>query len=556
MTATKTISKGQTAAADVASLLRARNSLLWIVTREEHRVEGFLFEAAAAAGYKTMFWDVAQGVTTINGEPAKNGNQPIGGEDVETTLAAIRTASDVKPKADDKGNRTVWVMRDLPRWLGDGIAGAKPMRQLRNLSKHLPRVDRKSAQAIIILTTESNIPADLAGHATVIEWPLPDRSEIEKVLTDAINSLPEYETDKETGEPILTKPIRSLAATPETRETAIDAAVGLTSDEAASCFAKSLVQTRAIDPVLVSNEKKRVIARERVLEWIDPLKEGLDAVGGLDNVKAFLNERKDAYTPAAREYGLPAPKGIVLTGMSGCGKTLTAKALATGWSVPLLRLDLGALKDKFVGGSEGNLRKALKVIEAIGRCVVLIDEIEKAMQGATSGSADGGVSADALGTILSWMQDHPAGAFIIATANDVSSLPPELLRKGRFDEVFFVDLPNAIERKGVLKAALKANGRDKVKINFGEVADATEDFTGSEVAELVSTALYAGFADSVREITTEDLILAASKVVPLAKTKADKMTELRKWGKANARPATSATKLEVVSGGSRQIDLG
>jgi len=305
----------------------------------------------------------------------------------------------------------------------------------------------------------------------------------------------------------------------------------------------------------VSNEKKRVIARERVLEWHDPIKGGLDAVGGLDNVKEWLNARTEAYSPAAREYGLPAPKGVVLTGMSGCGKSLTAKAVATAWGIPLLRLDLGALKDKFVGGSEGNLRKALKVIEAIGRCVVWIDEIEKAMQGATNGgSADGGVSADALGTILSWMQDHPAGAFVIATANDVSSLPPELLRKGRFDEVFFVDLPNTVERKGVLKAALKANGRDKIKIDFGAVAEATADFTGSEVAELVATALYAGFADGVREINTKDLLNAADRVVPLAKTKADKVAELRKWGQANARPATSATKLEVVTGG-RQLDL-
>ena len=545
MTAIKTISKGQTAAADVASLLRARNSLLWIVTREEARVEGFLVEAAAAAGYKALFWDTAQGVTTINGDVVKG----VGGNDCGDTLNAIRAAADQGAK----GVRQVWVMRDLPKWL-DGQIGAIPSRQLRNLAKHLPGVDRKAAQAIIILTTEGNIPADLAGHATVVEWPLPDRSEIEKVLTTAINSLPEFEKDKETGEDIKSKPIRSLATTPETRETAIDAAVGLTADEAASCFAKSLVQTRTIDPIIVSNEKKRVIARERVLEWHDPIKGGLDAVGGLDNVKLWLNERKDAYSPAAREYGLPAPKGVVLTGMSGCGKSLTAKAVATAWGIPLLRLDLGALKNEFVGRSEGNIRKALKVIEAIGRCVVWIDEIEKAMQGATSGSADGGVSADALGTILSWMQDHPAGAFVIATANDVSSLPPELLRKGRFDEVFFVDLPNTAERKGVLKAALRANGRDKVKIDFSAVAEETDSFTGSEVAELVSTALYAGFADGAREITTDDLINAAAKVVPLAKTKADKVAELRKWGQANARPATSTTKLEIVSGG-RQLDL-
>jgi AAA+ superfamily predicted ATPase len=549
MAAIKTaLSKGRTAADDVASLLRARNSLLWIVTREEARVEGFLVEAAGAAGYKTVFWDAAQGVTTIDSKKV----QGVGGEDVGTTLAAVRAASDQDPK---KSVRQVWVMRDLPRWLGDGMAGAIPLRQLRNLAKHLPGVDRKAAQAIIILTTESNIPADLAGHATVIEWPLPDRSEIEKVLTSAINSLPEYDTDKETGEEIKSKPIRSLATTPETRETAIDAAVGLTAEEAAACFAKSLVQTRTIDPSLVSNEKKRVIARERVLEWVDPIKGGLDAVGGLDNLKDWLKVRKSAYSPAAREYGLPAPKGGVLVGISGCGKSLTAKAIATAWEVPLLRLDLGALQAKYIGESQQNIRKAFKVIEAIGRCVVWIDEIEKAMAGSSSGASDGGVSADALSVVLNWMQERTSEAFVIATANDVEALPPELLRKGRFDEVFYVGLPNATERKGVLLAALRANGREKVKINFNAVVEATDRFTGAEIAELVPSALYAAFEESAREITTADLIEAASNVVPLSKSRADKIAKMEKWGTENARPATrAAARLEVVSGG-RQLDL-
>jgi len=538
---TAQISKGQKTATDISSLLRARNPLIWVITREEARVEGFLTEAAAAAGYKTLFWDIAQGVTTLDGKPATSFRDA---QDPATAFGAVRSEAD----KGEKGERQAWVFRDLPTWL-EGTPGAAPRRQLRNLAKFLPSVGRKSAQAIIVLTTETNVPADLAGHATVIEWPLPDRSEIEKVLDTAINSLPEFEDAEKT------KPLRALAAPNGTRDQAIDAAVGLTSEEAASCYAKSLVQTRKIDPSIVANEKKRVIARERVLEWYDPIKGGLDAVGGLENLKTWLIARKTAYSPAAREYGLPAPKGAVLVGISGCGKSLTAKAVATAWGVPLLRLDLGALKDKFVGGSEGNLRKALKVIEAIGRCVVWIDEIEKAMQGATGGgSSDGGVSADALGTILSWMQERNGEAFVIATANDVSSLPPELLRKGRFDEVFFVDLPNVTERKSVLRAALKANGRDAVEIDFDAVADATEAFTGSEIAELVPTALYVGFADGAREITTEDLIEAASNVVPLSKSSEKKITALREWGKTNARAASSAAKLELVSSG-RKLDL-
>lgn len=529
---TETKSKGQIAAADVASLIRARNPLLWITTREEARVEGFLVEAAAAAGYKALFWDVAQAVTRIDGTVVKN----VGGEDPGDTLKAIRTA------AEDKNNpeRQVWVMRDLPKWL-EGVTGAAPTRQLRNLAKYLPGVDRNKAQTIIILTTETNVPADLAGHATVIEWPLPDRSEIEKVLDAAINALPEA--------------IKATACVAEVRERSIDAAVGLTAEEAAACYAKSLVQTKKIDPLVVANEKKRVIARERVLEWHDPIKGGFDAVGGLDNLKGWIKGRMAAYSPEARAYGLPSPKGCVLVGVPGCGKSLTAKCTATGFGVPLLRLDLGALKSKFVGDSEGNLRKALKVIEAIGRCVVWIDEIEKAMQGATSGSSDGGVSSDALGTILNWMQERDGEAFVIATANDVSSLPPELLRKGRFDEVFFVDLPNEEERKSVLAASLRANGRGDLDIDYSAVAGATDTFTGSEIAELVPSALYVGFEDGIREITTDDLIDAAMNVVPLAKTAKDRIKNLREWGGANARQATSSATAAKARTAVRELDL-
>jgi hypothetical protein len=526
-------------AADISALLRARNPLIYIITREETRVESFLVEAGASAGYAPLFWDVAQGVTDLAGKEVK-----LGSADPGETLKAIKDRADQTTQSD--GFRNVWIMRDLPVWL-QGQAGAAPMRQLRNLARYLPGVARKNAQAIIVLTTEANIPPELAGHATVIEWPLPDRSEIEAVLTAAINSLPE--TDKDGN------PIRALAAPDGTRDAAIDAAVGLTSEEAAACYAKSLVQTRKIDPAVVANEKKRVIARERVLEWVDPIKGGLDAVGGLDGLKSWLVARKNAYSPKAREYGLPSPKGAVLVGIPGCGKSLTAKAIAAAWEVPLLRLDLGALKGKFVGESEGNLRKALKVIEAIGRCVVWIDEIEKAMQGATSGSADGGVSSDALGTILSWMQDRTSEAFVIATANDVEQLPPELLRKGRFDEVWYVDLPTADERKAVLKAALKAHGRGEVNIDLARVSAKSEGFTGSEIAELVPAALYAAFAEDAREITTDDVLTAAAVVYPLSKSAEEKINKLRSWAKEKARPATTPTKASPVAKIGRELDL-
>lgn len=523
--------KSQAVAADVAALLRARNPLLWIVTREEARVEGHLISAAAAAGYVPRTWDVAQGVCDMGGTV-----QPFGSQDPSETLAIIDNRA-----RGVVGERGLWIMRDFPAWV-TGLNMATTCRQLRNLARYLPTVKRDSAQAIVILSPSAEVPPELAGHTTVIQWPMPDREEIAAILEAAIASLPAE--------------MQEAAAPNGTRDAAIDAAVGLSGEEAQATYAKSLVTTRTIDPKAVAREKKRVIARERVLEWYDPIPGGLDAVGGLDVLKAWLASRKGAYTKAARDYGLPAPKGALLVGVPGCGKSLTAKAIATAWGIPLLRLDLGGLKSKFVGESEGNLRRAFDVIGAVGRCVVWLDEIEKALAGATQGAADGGVSSDALGTILSWMQERQGEAFVIATANDVSSLPPELLRKGRFDELWFVDLPNQAERTDILGAALRAHGRGAADVSLPTVAGACIDFTGSEIAAMVPDAMYRAFEDGAREIDTGDLLAAAGTVTPLAKTAADKIGKLRDWAKGRARSATSPVDPQTLKPErTRQLDV-
>jgi AAA+ superfamily predicted ATPase len=528
---TTTSNNGIRAAADVSALLRARNSLLWIVTREEARVERSLFEAGANAGYIARTWDVAQGAADINGSRF--------GSDLNDPAAMLTLIGNRATSGDERG---LWIMRDLPAWL-QGQSGAVQMRQLRNLARSLPTAAKASAQAIIVLSPSGDVPPELAGHTTVIEWPMPDRAEVAAILDGAIAGLPDE--------------LQAAAAPNGTREAAIDAAIGLSGEEAASCYARSLVQSRRIDPAIVSGEKKRVIARERILEWYDPIPGGLDAVGGLENLKGWLTVRKAAYSKQARDYGLPAPRGVMLVGVPGCGKSLTAKAVAAAWGVPLLRVDLGALKSKFVGESESNLRKAFKVIEAIGRCVVWFDEIEKALQGATSGSADGGVSSDALGSILSWMQERQGEAFVVATANDVEGLPPELLRKGRFDELFFVDVPNADERAAVVAAAMKAHGRGTVPIDSEQISAACEGFTGSEIAAIVPDALFAAFNDKAREIRTKDLIAAASTVVPLTKTAAEKVKRLRDWSVGRARPASSAEAVSTAAKapGKRALDL-
>lgn len=518
-----TATKGSAAAADVAALLRARNPLIWITTREEARTERLLMESAQAANYEPRFWDCASGITDYAGTPQDAGQACT---DPAQVLSTIR----------DSTRRQVWILRDLTPWLKDPTVS----RALRTLARQLTQAPRDQARAVILLTPSAEIPAEIAGHAIALDWPLPDREEIAQILDAAISALPDE--------------IRAAAAPNGTRDAAIDAAVGLTAEEAQACYAKSLVSTRKIDPATVAAEKKRVIAREKVLEWVDPIAGGLDAVGGLENLKTWLQARRAAFGPRARAYGLPAPKGALLVGVPGCGKSLTAKAIAAAWGMPLLRLDMGALRSKWVGESEANIRKALAVAESVAPCVLWLDEIEKALAGATQGAADGGTSADALGAVLSWMQDRAGQVFMIATANDVSALPPELLRKGRFDELFFIDLPNENERAAILRAALAQYGREEGAMIISQVAEATADFTGAELAALIPEALYAAFADAERPIKTEDLLTAAAATVPLARTAAEKIDKLRAWAKGRARPASFAS-VNTPTSNTRTLDI-
>lgn len=257
------------------------------------------------------------------------------------------------------------------------------------------------------------------------------------------------------------------------------------------------------------------------------------------------------------DFHVPVHENYAACGVynHNCGKSLLCKAVTAAWGMPLLRLDLGALKSKYVGESEGNIRKALAVAETVSPCIVWLDEIEKALAGATQGAADGGVSGDALGTILNWMQERKGNVFVVATANDVSQLPPELLRKGRFDEIFFVDLPTVSERREILAATLKQVNRDGSMLDWAQLDTSTTDFTGAEVASLVGEALFTAFADGERALSTADLLAAASTVVPLAKTAAEKVAKLREWAKTRARPASKPTAVASPAGSGRVLDL-
>lgn len=506
---------------DLSALLRARNACLWVVSREEVRVERAILEAAGAARYEAVYWDCATGLSDGSGKSLDS---------------SLRDPARMLATINQNTLRRVYVLRDLVPWLKDPAL----CRQLRSLARALQVLPVSEARAVVVLTPSADIPLELQGSVTVLDWPLPTRDEIGAVLDSAVAALPDS--------------MRQGALVNGVREAAIDSAMGLTADEAASCYAKSLVTTKSIDPKQVGNEKRRVIARERVLTWSDPDPRGLGAVGGLDALKAWLTERRSALSKKAREYGLPSPKGVLFVGVPGCGKSLTAKAVAGAWGLPLLRLDLGALRSKWVGESEANIRKALQVAETVAPCVLWLDELEKALGGATQGAADGGVSADALGAVLSWLQECKAPVFVCATANNVEALPPELLRKGRFDEMFFVDLPAPSERVEILEAALMQYGRaPRGLVDGAAVAAATDGWSGAEIASLVPSAMFTAFADNAREITTADVLAAAASVVPMSISSSDRIASLRSWARGRCRPASV---VESAQSAGRVLEVG
>jgi hypothetical protein len=527
--------RGARAGADVTLGLRARCAGFWVLARDEARTELDLVPACAKAGYTVHFWDLASGIMELNGRAMRGDTDYTPPEDPDAVLDIIRNKSKQKLYSDDV-DRNVWILRDFAPWL-EGVGGAMTLRKLRNLLRPeaLSGTPSNVAQAIIVLSVGPGAPPELSnGELTVLDWPLPDRDEIGVLLEGAVDVLPDTEE----------KPLRSkvrASLSNGARDAAIDAAVGLSSQSIQATFARSLIEFNDIDPVAIAAEKKRLIDQEPAMTYYEPRPGGFTSVGGLDLIKMEGLKTKVAYSPEARKYGLKLPRGWFLLGVSGCGKTMICQALGSEWGWPVIRLDINALKGKYVGESESRLRKIFGTIDALGQVIVYIDEVEKALEGATSGSADGGVSADALGAILTWMQDRASQAFVMMTANDPSKLPPEFLRKGRFDEVWWIDLPTAAERASITAATLRTNGRDadKLGIDLGAIAEATSSFTGAEIAALIEhDAMFAAFADGGRELTTDDVLLAARDVIPLAKTSAEKIAGLREKWAGRARPAT------------------
>jgi SpoVK/Ycf46/Vps4 family AAA+-type ATPase len=386
--------------------------------------------------------------------------------------------------------------------------------------KDILRVAKTNGHALILLGCRLKLPPELEHEITHVDFNLPGPTQLGTVLDGILKSAK-------------LKNVHESA-----RESALQSALGLTTTEAENAFALSVVETKGIDYKIVAREKARTLKKNGLVEVVEATT-SLDDIGGLNHLKDWLMRRAGAFSESAKAYGLPAPKGLLIVGIPGTGKSLTAKATAGAFGLPLLRLDMGCVFGGIVGQSEANLRSVIQTAEAIAPCVLWIDEIEKGFSGSkSSGSTDGGTSSRVFGSFLSWMQEKTKAVFVVATANDVSKLPPEFLRKGRFDEMFFVDLPDALERAQIWDIVIKRHGRRPTDYDTVVLSRACEQFTGAEIEAVFIDALHEAFAEN-REPGPKDILEAMTNTVPLANLMDGQISALRHWAKGRAREAAS-----------------
>jgi ATP-dependent 26S proteasome regulatory subunit len=493
---------------EIEVLIRAKYPILYIVSWEERRVGETLDKVCDNIKRTLHTWSITQGM-----RPAVN--RPLGQVKPSTlppeleALALIHEA----PEA------TVFLLRDFHPYMRD----YRVIRLLRDLAQQL----RDKRQTVVLTGPVLQLPTDLEKDVTIIDFSLPSQEDIAAVLDKVVTAVKDNPSVDTTLEPLQ-------------RELLIKSAQGLTQDEIESVFARSLVEKRKFDLDVVLEEKQQIIRKSGLLEYYPPQAE-LKDVGGMDLLKEWLQKRTKSFTDKAREFGIPAPKGVLLLGVQGCGKSLTAKAIAAQWNLPLLRLDVGRIFGSLVGQSEENIRKAIAVAESVAPCILWADELEKGFAGTSGGSvSDSGTTQRVFATFLTWMSEKTAPVFLVATANDVSALPPEMLRKGRFDEIFFVDLPDDKEREQIFRIHLEKRKRDSSKFNLKALSKATDGFSGAEIEQVVVGALYMAF-DADRDLAQKDLIAEAKSVVPLSVMMAEEIDELRTWAKMRTRPASKRT---------------
>lgn len=509
---------------DLKLYVRARYPVLYLVSGEEERVERMIGRIAADLQKKVYSWTCSTGFDAehiqhdlLDG-PKPMLASPVDFGESSANSPATKTPAGALDFVLNSADRALFVLHDFHPYLDEPAV----VRRLRDVITNL----KKSFKTLIIVSPVLKIPEEIERDVTVVDIPLPDEKELADLLLSFLNSV------KSDGR-------IAVAEDKDLFERVARAAVGLTESQAANVFARAAVNDRkfnAQDLPLILAEKKQVLRKAGILEFFEH-QESMSSVGGLENLKKWLASRKDAFSDRARKYGLPQPKGCLLLGVQGCGKSLSAKAIAATWKLPLLRLDIGSLFSSYIGASEANMRKAILTAEGLAPVVLWLDEIEKGFAGMKSGgNSDAGASLRVFSTFLTWMQEKTKAVFVIATANRIADLPPELLRKGRFDEIFFLDLPSVAEREEIFRIHIAKRRRDPARFDLKALATAAKGFNGAEVEEAIVAAMYKGFSDD-REFAGGDVLAAVAETVPLSATMAEEIDQLRQWCRGRARLA-------------------
>lgn len=526
-------------------LINSSTPIVVMETVEEMRAVGLVRAACAELNMAVFEWSIADGLVR------SGANAPVSRSDMrvapprsseeERLASAVLSSPAVDVNAAVKSAiyntrepvqalanmesmtlEAVFILKDFHRHMEDPVV----VRRLRDVGQKFST----NRRTLILTAPAITIPPELTSLIEYLDLPLPDRERLREIIEQTFKRMSRTYTLK-----------LSLDAS------GVDAMAsnlrGLTEEEAERAISQALVTRYALCAETVTDvlaAKKELLRHSGMLDFIDA-SENMASVGGLDNLKRWLALRRGAWEDQAREFGLEPPRGVIILGVQGCGKSMCARAIAGEWKLPLVKFDTAAVFDKYIGETEKRIQKVFQVGEGLAPCVLWIDELEKVFAGSgpDSASADAGVSSRLLAAFLSWMQDRKAPVFVAATCNNVSALPPELIRKGRFDELFFVDLPNPAERKQIFAIQLSRRKRNPVDFDLERVAAAARGYSGAEIDAAVQTALYASFS-SKQPLTTETLLDALKTTVPLSTTRAEEIQALREWARERAVPASVA----------------
>nr|WP_207716945.1 AAA family ATPase [Clostridium beijerinckii] len=508
----------------LANLFKARFPYVYISTWEEERAISVIDfvgkdENLIKTKRTTYIWSQTDGMCIQGAKGREETKQPI-------------KALEFIEKCEEPA---IFILKDFHVFFG--VAGRnvdyaliRKTRDLVSVLKNSPR-----PKSVVFLSPTIVLPSELQKDVTILDFDLPTIDEIKSLLNEMIDM------NKQGGRII-------IDLDESEKERLCKAALGLTLQEAENAFARAMVEDGRMnigDLEIILEEKCQVIKKTGILEF-EKSNLNMNDVGGLENLKRWVSKRNKSWLDSAQKYNIPAPKGVLITGVPGCGKSLTAKAISAMWQLPLLRLDMGKIFSGIVGSSEENMRKAIKTAEAVAPSILWIDEIEKGFSGASSSSGDSGTSTRIFGTFLTWMQEKTKPVFVVATANNISSLPSELLRKGRFDEIFFVDLPTKNERKDIFRLHLKKRLTNEEVCKYvsitdellSELADLTEGFVGAEIEQAVVAALFEAFSEE-RGLQISDLEKVIKNTVPLSVTQAEQIISIREWANVRAVAATA-----------------